>query len=97
MGFFDFDADEEDCCPNRGYICLRVIRGEQANMPRAVAAFELDVLVAMHDEVVDDGGTIVHTKRERQPFRLDAAGEPHPVTNGGAVDGVSCAVSVCYR
>ncbi|MEV4505395.1 hypothetical protein [Streptomyces klenkii] len=42
-------------------------------------------------------GTIVRTKRERQPFRFDAAGRPRPVANGGAADGVSCAGSVCYR
>ncbi|MEV4505394.1 hypothetical protein [Streptomyces klenkii] len=45
MGFFDFDAEEEDCCPNLEHIRLCVIRGGQANFPQAVAAFELGIVV----------------------------------------------------
>ncbi|MCW8383974.1 hypothetical protein [Streptomyces justiciae] len=97
MGFFDFDEDEEDCCPNAEQTRIEVIRNGLANIPEAVDAFELAVLVEMHDEIVDNGGSIVHTARDRQRFRFDHRGNPHPVTDGGRVDGVSCAVSVCYR
>jgi hypothetical protein len=61
MGFFDFDAEEPDCCPYAGNTRVEVIRGYPANCPRSVAAFELGVLADMHDAVVDGGGTIVHT------------------------------------
>jgi hypothetical protein len=72
---FGPETDQDvDCTCGYGKSTWDTISGDQANDPRSVATFERDLIVALHDQIVDAGETVTYTTAVRSRVRCDEDG-----------------------